>query len=353
MDSFRSRALGIVVAASLAGCSFATDSLFPSLTGGDSSATSSQLASTTPGQPTGTFVGQKVQQLRSDYQRLQASVQERQNNVVAQRQATAGEAQRYHQAVATINARLQVGTTPGNPQLVSQWNQAQGQLESVNNNIARMNNLATNVAGDSALAGYMLESVRAAYSLSGGVEEDHRQLGVLENDVKRTIVQVDAMLNELTDDINRQTRFVASERSNLTTLSLAVQNGQPYGPSLAGKTFAPTQLGAASYATTGVAAGRRPLVVIRYDRQNVQYQQALYTAVNQALQRRPDAVFDLVAVAAAGNQAQTAQNVNAAKRHAENVMRALANMGLPANRVNLSATTASGIGANEVQLYVR
>ena len=42
---------------------------------------------------------------------------------------------------------------------------------------------------------------------------------------------------------------------------------------------------------------RRPLVVIRFDRANVPYEQALYTAVSRALERRPQALFDLVAVA--------------------------------------------------------
>ena len=99
---------------------------------------------------------------------------------------------------------------------------------------------------------------------------------------------------------------------------------------------------------------RRPLVVIRFDRPNVPYEQALYNAVRRALDRRPDAAFDLVAVTRnAGNAAQVALETDASKHNAENVLRSLTNMGLAADRVSLSATTSASVQSNEVQLYVR
>jgi hypothetical protein len=79
----------------------------------------------------------------------------------------------------------------------------------------------------------------------------------------------------------------------------------------------------------------------------VDYQQALYAAVNRALERRPQAVFDLVAVAPPrGSAAQ-------ARRNAENVMRSLSNMGLPASRVSMSAMSSAEAQTSEVHLYVR
>jgi hypothetical protein len=102
------------------------------------------------------------------------------------------------------------------------------------------------------------------------------------------------------------------------------------------------------------ADSRRPLVVIRFDRANVAYQQALYTAVNRALQRRPQAGFDLVAVAPAqGSPAQVSVSANRAKRSAEGVLRSLSEMGLPLERVRLSSITSPEAQTNEVHLYVR
>ena len=82
--------------------------------------------------------------------------------------------------------------------------------------------------------------------------------------------------------------------------------------------------------------------------------EALYTAINRALARRPQAGFDLVAVApSAGNAAQSAAAANAARRNAENVLRSLTSMGLPASRVTLSAGTSNDARTNEVHIYVR
>jgi hypothetical protein len=99
---------------------------------------------------------------------------------------------------------------------------------------------------------------------------------------------------------------------------------------------------------------RRPLVVIRFDRPNVEFEQALYTAVSRALERKPQAAFDLVAVApASGTAADVARSANVARRNAENVLRSLTSMGLPASRVTLSAGTSGEAQTNEVHIYVR
>jgi hypothetical protein len=112
----------------------------------------------------------------------------------------------------------------------------------------------------------------------------------------------------------------------------------------------PAPIAAATPATTRGS----PLVTIRFDRPNPAYQQQLYSAVSQALDRRPNATFDLVAVAPAqGNAGQVALASSAAQRNAESVLRSLAEMGLPANRVKLSATSSRDVDIAQVQLFVR
>ncbi len=387
--------LGVVVAALLlSGCSYA-DSVWSSLTGDDSDQRSSSgggrviaippsqaeanpqptlgappslgtgtytAQPVTPGSPTGTFVGSQVQQLRGDLQRLQDNINRHNAELQQVRQAMAQDAANYYSLVGTINSRLQVGTTPGNPQLVSQWNQAQGALARMSDDIAKLNNLSNQAASDSSLAAFILEAVKAAYGLQGAVDEDHRQLSQLENDVNRTVVLIDRLLNALSDDIARQSTYVSNERANLVTLALAIKNGELYGQSLANRAFgtaahaavAPPPRAAAAAPRVAAASDRRPLVVIRFDRPNVSYEQALYTAVSRALERRPSAAFDLVAVAPnAGSAAQAALNADASKRNAQNVLHSLTNMGLPPERVTLSATTSASVQTNEVQIFVR
>ena len=312
-----------------------------------------------PAQPSNTFVGQKVAQMRGDLGRLNQSIGQHTADLQQIRATTGQNAAAYYGTVAAIQARLQVGTTPGNPILQQQWGQAQAQLDTLNLDIANMNSLSTRVAADSSLAAFMLEAARATYGLAGAVDEDHRALATLEDDVNRTVVALDRILNELNGDLQRQTAYLNSERSNLASLSVGIKNGELLGQGLGNRAFAsaapmPSSPIAPVSSSMGGNDGRRPLVVIRFDRAKVDYQQALYTAVSRALERRPDASFDLVAVSPTrGNAAQVTLNSANAKRNAESVLRSLTEMGLPVSRVQLSATTSGQAQNSEVHVYVR
>ena len=307
------------------------------------------------GKPTGTFVGRKVVQLRSDLGKLQNSVGGLNTRMDQILRDNAAASQRYHVVVAAMNAKLQIGTTPGNPVMVKQWNEAQHTLEQIAESLSRMDKLSSDAANEAGLSAWLLDSVRATFALSGAVDEDHRQLRVLEDEVNRTVVLINRLLNELSEDISRQTTYVSNERRNITTMSLAVKNGELYGTSLVNRAFAQTQsLAGAAAQSSGPKAGERPLVVIRFDRPDIPYQQALYNAVSRALERKPNASFDLVAVSPkTGNAARSALNTTQTKRNAEAVLRTLADMGLPANRVKLSAMASPDVETNEVHIFVR
>lgn len=308
----------------------------------------------TPGEPTGTFVGKKVVELRDELARLQNSIAQQNDELQRLRTDLVQNSQQYHGTIAAVNARLQVGTTPGNPILVQQFKSAQADLDRIANEINKMNNLVAAVANNSTLSAYMAEAARAAFSVSGAVDEDHRQLAILEDEVNRTAVLIDRLLKELTSDVRRQTNYVTTERANLNLISAGIKSGEFFGGSLVNKAVLSN---AGQMNTAGVplnTVGRTPLVVIRFDRADVPYEQALYTAVSKTLERRPDALFDLVAVApVTGGAARIALNSQKARQHAENVMRKLIEMGLPPNRVAVSAKTQQMIANNEVHLYVR
>ena len=362
-------AIGFCVA--LSACSFGEESLWPSLTGEDPAGETTvpvaaapgpgpvlgetvfEAPGVTPGTPTGTLVGQKVDELRGELARLQDQLSNQNNELQTLRVDARDSASAYHSVIGRVNARLQVGTTPGNPELVAQWNQAQGELGKVGESISQLNALSAQSASTSALAAFMLDSTRATFGLYGALEDDHRQLAVLEDEVNKTVVVLDRLLNELTEDIARTQSYYTPERSNLTTLAVAIDNGEFLGNSLANRAYgvpAPPQPGGAA-----ALVGRTPpLVVIRFNQPNIAYEQALYSAVSQALERRPDAAFDLVAVSPGlGSPSQVALANNKSRREAEGVLRSLTNMGLPADRVSLSATTNPNAQISEVHVYVR
>ena len=281
----------------------------------------------------------------------------------------------YNASVATINTQLQSGTTPGNPRLVQKLQTAQGNLDRLSQNVADLNAMAVEAANAASMGSFLLEACRSAYGLSGAVEEDHAALAQVEDQVNNTIVTIDRVLNEVNDDITRTAAYLSAERSNIRTLSLAVTNGDYYGASLASRPFssAPpsTLMQPANYApSAGISAGPgpapitpvaavplsnpRPLVKIKFDQPNIEYEQAVYMAVNEAMQKYPNARFELIAVnPSAGNAAQVAIESTRARRNAEMVLRSLSQMGIDVNKIDLSTLQSAEARTNEVHIYIR
>ncbi|MGE5539271.1 MAG: hypothetical protein ACM30I_11680 [Gemmatimonas sp.] len=364
------------VAALLAGCSAVSDTLFPSTEGRDPAARQAttippsaaesnpqptvsqngpslgtgtfQPQPVSPGSPTGTEVGRKVQQIRDDIARLQTAIRQENGDLQSIRNAILQSSQRYHTTVGAMSAKLQAGTTPGNPQMVQQFNSAQADLDQISSQLTRLNSLSTNVAASASQAGYLQETIQATYTLSGAVDEDHRQLNALGDDLNRTTALIDRLQNEVSQDVTRQANYVSDERRNLNTLAQAVKTGHMVGTGLSSR----ATNGPVGRTTTTAATRGRPLVVIRFDRPNVDYQATLNSVVNRALEREPGAAFDLVAVTPARSEGQAAA-ASQARRNAEGVLRSLTSMGLPASRISLSATSSADAQTNEVHVYVR
>ena len=299
------------------------------------------------GADTGTQVNKTVQTLRGQMAGVEQKLAANAQRLSDLRNQGAGAAGSYQQSKAQITTRLQMGTTKGNPELVSQWNSAQSALDALSANINQLNALGTDLANDSSNAHFALDQMGATFNVSGAVDEDHRQLSLLEDETSQTIVLVDRLLKEVSDDVQRQTSYVGSERGNLTVLASAIKNGELYGG---------TPGVTASAATGGMqfASAGTPLVVIRFDQPNVDYQQVLYAALNQALQARPNAGFQVVAVAPTkGNAASVQIAQTAAKRHAQEVMRSMTDMGVPATRLGVASATDPGAANSEVRVFVR
>jgi hypothetical protein len=297
------------------------------------------------GADTGTAVNKTIQSLRAQVAGLQQKLAANSARLGDLRNQGAGAAGSYQEAKAHITTRLQVGTTRGNPELVAEWNTAQGQLDALSANLNAMNGVGTDVTNDSSTAHFALDQISATFNVSGAVDEDHRQLQLLEDETSQTIVMIDRLLKEVSDSIQRQTAYIASERANLTTLAAAIKSGDFYGGSVGG--------GLGSGGLQSSVAGS-PLVVVRFDRPNVDYQQILYAALNQALQNRPGASFQVVAVAPTrGNAASVQIAQSTARRHAEQVMRSMTDMGVPATRVGVASTTDPSATVSEVRVFIR
>ena len=300
-----------------------------------------------PGSDTGTNVSKTIQALRSQVAGLESKLAAEAQRLGDLRNNGAATASAYQQSKAIMTTRLQVGTTKGNPELVSQWNSAQASLDALSANINGLNALGTDVANDSSAAHFAADQIGATFNVSGAVDEDHRQLSLLQDETAQTLVMIDRPLSEVSDAVQRQTAYVANERGGLTILASAIKNGELYGGT-------PGITAQAANGGIQLASAGAPLVVIRFDHPGVDYQQILYAALNQALQSRPNAGFEVVAVSPTrGNAASVQIAQTNAKRYAQEVMRSMTDMGVPATRMGVASSTDPGAAASEVRVFVR
>lgn len=301
-----------------------------------------------------TVIGQKVATIGRELKQLQEKVGKNTQTFRALKEKNAAESKAYYEYIAHINARLQIGTTPGNPELTEMWKQASTKVNQLDQNISTMARLATQVSTDSAMITYLLDTIRATFAISGAREEEHEQLRRMEDETNQTAVLLERLVSEINTQVARQQQYVLNERRNISTLALGIRTGQLFGANLADPTTIPT----ASVTQTPVASatlptadigGRRPLMVIRFDRRNIAYEQPLYQAIKTALEKRPSTSFEVVAVSPAG----VASGNYEATKNAEAVHGSLIAMGLPAGRISMSKMQSGTIRTTEVHIYLK
>ena len=89
-----------------------------------------------------------------------------------------------------------------------------------------------------------------------------------------------------------------------------------------------------------------PLFSVRFNNPNVDYKEGLQSAVSAALSRKPNAIFDVVAVSSSANQDRE-------QSYASKIMSEVVTLGANANNVNLNARVSDKTPFSEVLLFVR
>ena len=69
--------------------------------------------------------------------------------------------------VGAIEAKLQVGTTPGNPQMYALLQSAQNNVQQMNVNSNALQQLSARVTSDASVVNNLLDSIRATFSIPG------------------------------------------------------------------------------------------------------------------------------------------------------------------------------------------
>jgi hypothetical protein len=306
------------------------------------------LAAIEPGSDTGTPVGKTVQQLRGELSTLHDKVATDLQQFNTLKAASVQDVTTYQEAKSHIVIRLQTGTTKGNPELVNEWNTAQSALDTLTGNINSFAALGTELTPDAGRAHTERDTISDAFNMAGAVDDDHHQLSALQQEANQMVDVLDHLTADVTRNVQRQTAFVANERGGLTRLADDIKNGELYATAEP----ATTATAAASPAATGTPASA--IVTIRFAHAKVDFEQDLYAALNQTLKATPGATFQVVAVSPTRGSATAMQKAQSeAQHHAQDVLKSMTDMGVPAARVAISSSTDPAASATEVRVYAK
>ena len=94
----------------------------------------------------------------------------------------------------------------------------------------------------------------------------------------------------------------------------------------------------------------KPLFVAKFNKENVQYKEALKRAVNSARNKKPNVMFEVVAVSPANGKQLSS---GSAKNNATKIFQDMVNMGVSADNIALAARTSAEANSSEVHIYVK
>ena len=97
-----------------------------------------------------------------------------------------------------------------------------------------------------------------------------------------------------------------------------------------------------------------PLVILRYNKRNINYKDQLYRAISKAVEVKPNIVIDIVSYIPKGKT--KSRNQYLTKRAGNNLHKLvmnLTNMGIPRNSINISKEIDPSLKFNEIHLFIR
>ena len=307
--------------------------------------------------PTGTFVGGKINQFRADLSSIQNAVSSHNNDFLRFKDLVDEQTSVYQGLSSAIRSRLQIGTTPGNPILVGQWNDAQRALEDIQNNVNNLQIVNNRVTADAALITHLKNAINSSFFISGAIDEDHNQLKVLNDDVQRTSVLYSRLMDELEEKISREIQILNAERQYMKELSADVEVGK-----FGGRVSAPPTRSSQSTSNQNIEEQGsidtikiaplnydNAILVIKFDDTSFDYSTALFESISNALEQMPSASFEVVAVSPTGG----ASFAEKARQRASEVFNKVVEMGVPSERVSLASSNSTSAQAEEVHIYLK
>ena len=348
------KAFATICALGLSAC--ASDNQgYPALLGTDSQeniyANSSNVVN---GSYTGTFVGQRVATFRQELKQLNQAQRSNQKELDKISSNISKNARLYQKTISSVQNKLQAGTTPGNPNMYAMLQQAQGNVQNMFANANALENLSTKTATTLTSVNYLENSISAAFDISGAVDEDHKQLRELQSEVMALAQKASSLNENVSSAANFQQQNAVQSSQEINALHDSVRTGgnsvsfsrsTPRRNMKFNKPFA-ANAGFSPRPAPAMRTSGMPLFSVRFNDNNVEYRDGLRSAVASALNRKSNAVFDIVATSTEVDQ-------NRAQNYATKIMNEVVSLGVNPSNVNLNARISENNRVPEVLLFVR
>lgn len=173
----------------------------------------------------GSFVGKKVNEFTREYNSIHSSVNSSAQKLAKINQSIAEADSEYNAVINTIEAKLQAGTTPSNPDLVSALNKAQKNLGTLESGTQELASVASEVAAQQEKLSALKSTVSATYAIPGAYDVDHADLNIISaalNQQENTNADLMAAVKaDIADEQSKAQQF----RAEITRLNVDVAAG--------------------------------------------------------------------------------------------------------------------------------
>ncbi len=176
--------------------------------------------------PTKTVVGSKVAETKKMLQDLQARIEPVVQNTRQEYENIILEANQYHKIIGNIEAKLQLGTTPANPQLVALRSEASQQLSQITHTLGGLGDLSQEFRNFSQQTQAINSQVQQTLVLPGAIDEDHAQLILIREELEQLNGKICQILNIMVANMWRQGQWLGAEKIHFEDLSLAIESGR-------------------------------------------------------------------------------------------------------------------------------
>jgi hypothetical protein len=176
--------------------------------------------------PTGTAIGCQVAEIKKTLEILESQIATTIQGTREIYENAILNVNQYHKTTALIEAKLQLGTTPANPQLVELRHKASQQLSQIIATIEVMKGLAQSIGQSSAQVNSLAIQVSQTLRLPGAVDEDHAHLILINDGLRQLGENVRRTLGVVQTNIGRQAEWSIAQGLHLENLSRGIEAGQ-------------------------------------------------------------------------------------------------------------------------------